>query len=147
MRHDRGPVLRPVFHRTTPMQTIRSDLALIADEHAVLSWQCRILIDAVDGGRPLGTLRRYLQGLLDAARNHFRSEERVMRLTGFAAAADHHADHERFLREAATAVRRIDASPTACDWAGVCADLQRQLSEHSARDDRMLEAHAQRLLV
>lgn len=147
MLRDRDRVARSTVHSVKPMHTVRSDLALIADEHAVLSWQCRTLLDAVDRGQPLGTLRRYVQGLLDAARNHFCSEERVMRVIGFADAADHRADHERFLRDAAAVLRRVDAAPLAADWTRVCEDLGRQLSEHQARQDRMLDVHIRRLLA
>lgn len=153
MLRDRGQVVRQAAHpvepaafdRTRSRHTIRSDLALIADEHAVLSWQCRILLEAVENGRPLGTLRRYIQGLLDAARNHFRSEERVMRATRFADADDHGADHERLLRDAAGVLRRVDVDPLAVDWTRVCDDIGRQLSEHQSRQDRELEGHIRRL--
>jgi hemerythrin-like metal-binding protein len=123
---------------------MRDALSLQQDEHAVLSWQCRMLQEAVNDGQPAPLLRRYVQGLIDTARNHFASEDRTMEAASYPASDGHKREHARLLREAGGLLRQVDALSEPCDWPRVAGELRSWLFQHMADYDHLLEEYLDR---
>lgn len=70
--------------------------ALIDRQHARLAAEARVLIAAVRRGRPA---RAALGVLIRDTRRHFASEDRLMRLVGYADEAGHRSLHEGVITE------------------------------------------------
>ena len=74
----------------------RLGYALIDRQHARLAAEVRVLLIAVKRGRPA---RSALGRLIRDTRRHFASEDRLMRLVGYADEAGHRALHEGVMSE------------------------------------------------
>ncbi len=118
---------------------MRGALALLHDEHAVLTWQWQVLSDAAASGQPAGTLRRYLQGFVNSARSHFQTEERLMAFARSPGSEAHRADHEHLLDTAGVRLRQTDAALREKDWPQLVAEIRDWLQRHAERHDRPLE--------
>jgi hemerythrin len=90
------------------------------------------------GGKP-AQVRPVLVNLLEAAEEHFRHEERLMRVVHYAAFDWHKRQHDTARKRLRNAVRHVDTGD-ANAWLELMTFLNTWLGDHMTVTDRMMGA-------
>lgn len=119
----------------------REAVALVHLDHLRLWKNWESLIAAIEGTCERQVFRSCLEILITGAREHFRNEEWVMRVTGFADLAVHAEDHKEWLRDAEDMLANLDLSLRPDDWPALATLFRYRLQRHEDRYDRALQQH------
>jgi hemerythrin len=103
---------------------------------------CRIgaeLHKAILGGSRPAQVRPILVSLLEAAEEHFRHEERLMKVVHYAAFDWHKGQHDNIRKRLKAAIKQVDSGDREA-WMGLLKYLNTWLGDHMTVTDRMMGA-------